>query len=86
MFDDAERRERREIDEDDRPEHRADLRRAARLHEEQADQDDDRDRDDQRLPGSPATTVSPSTAERTEIAGRDHRVAVEQARPRARRA
>ena len=68
MLVDAERRERGEIDEDDRAEHRSDPRRPARLHEEKADQDDDRDRDDERLEAE-LTTVSPSTADRTEIAG-----------------
>ena len=52
MLVDAEHRERGEIDEHDRAEHRADLGRAARLDEEQADQDADRDRDDERLRGS----------------------------------
>ena len=67
--DDAERRQRREIDQHDRAEHRADPRGAARLDQEQADQDDDRDRHDERLAGRASTMVSPSTADRTEIAG-----------------
>ena len=42
---------RREIEEHDRAEQQPDPRRAARLDREQADQDADGDRDDERLQG-----------------------------------
>ena len=58
-----------EIDDHDRAEHVADLRRAARLNQEQCDQNR-RSRSAPPAAGSGAwTTSSPSTAERTEMAG-----------------
>ena len=66
---DAEHRDRDEIEEHDRPEHQADPGRAARLDREQADEDADRDRHDERLRAPALTVVRPSTADSTEIAG-----------------
>ena len=51
------------------PNSSADPGRAARLDREQADEDADRDRDDERLPSPALTVVRPSTADSTEIAG-----------------
>ena len=47
---DAEHRDGHEIDQHHRPEQQSDPRRAARLDREQADEDADGDRDDERLP------------------------------------
>ena len=71
--------ERREPDQHDRPEDRADAGRPAALEEEQDDQDDDRDRDDVRLEER-RRDFEPFDGAEHRDRRRDHAVAVEQRR------
>ena len=76
---DAEHREHRHVDEDDGAEETADLGGAPRLDDEQADEDDDRNRDDERLEPGFDDGQALDRREHRDRRG-DHRITVEQAR------